>query len=369
MRRELSACPQYDLQVILCTFDSMEDVLDNFDIDACRVAYDGRRLVGSETFIRAVTSGMVIARPQNDSANYALRLHKYATLPAHAPDAKSAGGYAIALADCDDARPGRTILELRETASPHSLPGPIGIRHRARRPSGDQLPHPMGRTLATQHVYREWEKEWDEIDTEMMGLRPFAQERTDFHGDHPDLGLDAAESEPAPEWPAAAMATIAVADAAHAAALAAAFAAIPPLVVPGLQDAGPKAQIAHLGYSLPPVKHMRQMREVATRQSLAYSNVHAREVVEVCAQLDSRISLTLGSSVSILQPPERLQASPCARLAPPTQRSSDRDLAPQGAGSAATRTHRRTRVTITSRSTTCGGTSSRCVSHTARAVA
>jgi hypothetical protein len=54
----------YDLQIVLCAFDSMEDVLVNFDIDACRIAYDGTRLVASETFLRAVVSGVVIARPQ-----------------------------------------------------------------------------------------------------------------------------------------------------------------------------------------------------------------------------------------------------------------------------------------------------------------
>jgi hypothetical protein len=58
----------YDLQIVLCAFDSMEDVLSNFDIDACRIAYDGTRLLVSETFLRALVSGIVIARPQNESA-------------------------------------------------------------------------------------------------------------------------------------------------------------------------------------------------------------------------------------------------------------------------------------------------------------
>jgi len=66
----------YDLQLVLCAFDSTEDVLSNFDIDACRVAYTGETFVASETFVRALVSGTVIAKPENESANYVKRLHK-----------------------------------------------------------------------------------------------------------------------------------------------------------------------------------------------------------------------------------------------------------------------------------------------------
>ena len=66
----------YDLQLVLCAFDSAEDILSNFDIDACRVAYNGETFVASETFVRALVSGTVIAKPENESANYAKRLHK-----------------------------------------------------------------------------------------------------------------------------------------------------------------------------------------------------------------------------------------------------------------------------------------------------
>ena len=66
----------YDLQLVLCAFDSAEDILSNFDIDACRVAYYGETFVASETFVRALVSGTVIAKPENESANYAKRLHK-----------------------------------------------------------------------------------------------------------------------------------------------------------------------------------------------------------------------------------------------------------------------------------------------------
>ena len=63
----------YDLQLVLCAF---EDILSNFDIDACRVAYYRETFVASETFVRALVSGTIIAKPENESANYAKRLHK-----------------------------------------------------------------------------------------------------------------------------------------------------------------------------------------------------------------------------------------------------------------------------------------------------
>jgi hypothetical protein len=66
----------FDLQLVLCAFDSAEDILSNFDIDACRVAYNGETVVASETFVRALVSGTVIAKPENESANYAKRLLK-----------------------------------------------------------------------------------------------------------------------------------------------------------------------------------------------------------------------------------------------------------------------------------------------------
>lgn len=96
----------YDLQIVLCAFDSMEDVLSNFDIDACRVAYDGTRLIASETFLRAIVSGTIVARPQFESLNHAKRLHKYATL--------QDGGFNIAIADFDPTLPGKTPMLLRE---------------------------------------------------------------------------------------------------------------------------------------------------------------------------------------------------------------------------------------------------------------
>ena len=121
----------FDLQIVLCAFESMEDVLVNFDVDACRVAYDGTRLVASETFVRATVSGVVIARPQNESANYAKRLHKYATEL----------GYELAIADHDPATPGKTFKQLRTWE--HGPPS--ASQHR----SSDQI------------VLREFEREFD----------------------------------------------------------------------------------------------------------------------------------------------------------------------------------------------------------------
>lgn len=110
----------YDLQIVLNAFRSMDDVLSNFDIDACRIAYDGERMVASETFIRAIVSGTIIARPQYESHNYAKRLHKYATL--------QAGGFTLAIADFDPMTPGKTPTVLRELERVwHTAPsaGPI----------------------------------------------------------------------------------------------------------------------------------------------------------------------------------------------------------------------------------------------------
>ena len=104
----------------------MEDVLVNFDIDACRIAYDGTRLCVSETFLRAVASGVVIARPQNESANHAKRLRKYA----------KELGYTIAIAGHDPANPGKTFKQLKawEAAPAPDAPATATNLYTAQRP-------------------------------------------------------------------------------------------------------------------------------------------------------------------------------------------------------------------------------------------
>lgn len=169
----------YDLQIVLCAFDSMEDVLSNFDIDACRIAYDGTRLLVSETFLRALVSGVVIARPQNESANHAKRLHKYATEL----------GYSIAISDHDPAKPGRTFKQLKalEDASvvPHAHPPPSQLQ------------------ISQIQIVREWEASFVTTpqvieDVSQLGREPLSKR---FPWQHPvPLPLVEVEVEQGPSW-------------------------------------------------------------------------------------------------------------------------------------------------------------------------
>jgi len=217
----------YDLQIILCAFDSMEDVLVNFDIDACRVAYNGTRLVASETFLRAIVSGTIIARPQNESANHAKRLHKYATEL----------GYSIAIADHDPASTGKTFKQLKElevawTAVPTAAP---------------MAAYPTN-LYAHASVLREWERPWEshwEDELSDVDDEPFdpTTSRPRYQGllSNPEI-KPLAETEAGPKWT-------------------------------GVGQSAP--------YVAPPVKRPRLSREVIRHNQFSYSSSSSREVVEI----------------------------------------------------------------------------------------
>ena len=56
----------------------MADVIFGFDVDACQLAYDGKRVLATPSAKRALTSGVNIADPERSTASYETRLYKYA---------------------------------------------------------------------------------------------------------------------------------------------------------------------------------------------------------------------------------------------------------------------------------------------------
>tara|TARA_B110001452_G_scaffold267291_1_gene276612 strand:- start:1122 stop:3317 length:2196 start_codon:yes stop_codon:yes gene_type:complete len=214
----------FDLQIILCAFDSMEDVLVNFDIDACRVAYDGSRLVASETFLRAIVSGTIIARPQNESANHAKRLHKYATEL----------GYTIAIADHDPGSPGKTFKQLKEWEAAWMAAPP---------PPGPLAAPPTKNPYAGIRTLREWEEPWGEDDYSDGDAEP-ADDPTTASGRYSTNPAikQLAETEAGPTWT-------------------------------GKEQSHP--------YVPPPVKQPRLKREVVRQNQFAYSSSSSRHVVEI----------------------------------------------------------------------------------------
>lgn len=67
-----------NVQIILRLYNSIAQVISGFDIDACCVAYDGKKFYGMPRFIRAINYGYNIADPERQSSTYAQRLFKYA---------------------------------------------------------------------------------------------------------------------------------------------------------------------------------------------------------------------------------------------------------------------------------------------------
>ena len=106
----------YDIQIVLCTFSSMQSILENFDVDMCRFAFDGREIIASETAVRAACYGMVVAEPWYDSGK---RLAKY----------NETVGVAIIINKFDAADPGFTpsLLLSRHQERPLEPPPPAAI--------------------------------------------------------------------------------------------------------------------------------------------------------------------------------------------------------------------------------------------------
>ena len=109
----------FDLQIILCAHESAAAILETFDIDGARLAFTpDQKLIVSETAIRALLSGTLVAQPQYQSANFAQRLHKYATTLGYniaidsegkripAPPFSDIGGLAAWIRDNEYARKG-----------------------------------------------------------------------------------------------------------------------------------------------------------------------------------------------------------------------------------------------------------------------
>ena len=222
----------YDLQIVLCAFDSAEQVLANFDIDSCKIAYDGHRLVAAEVFLRAITSGVNIARPQYDSPNHAKRLHKYATLPG--------GGFSVAVADYRGT--GKTPELLRQwqwEAERAQLQAQMLV---APRRSGQAV---AGEAAGAGDAPAEWEVPFDEaslaIARSSTGYREINGSAI-HDNSNPDLLVDAPEREPGPEW--------------------------------GALDVAP-------AYVAAPPAHGRFIRNREGNPGVHYENTDSREVVEV----------------------------------------------------------------------------------------
>ena len=72
--------PQRNTQIVLLHHNSVAEVIFNFDVDACQVAFDGKRVVATPSAHRALLTGINIADAERSSARYESRLAKYASL-------------------------------------------------------------------------------------------------------------------------------------------------------------------------------------------------------------------------------------------------------------------------------------------------
>ena len=72
-----AAFPNRTIQVVLRRHACVADVILNFDVDACQLAYDGQRVVGTHAAFRAFRTGLNIADPERSSPAYEKRLAKY----------------------------------------------------------------------------------------------------------------------------------------------------------------------------------------------------------------------------------------------------------------------------------------------------
>ena len=70
--------PQRHIQLILIRRSCIADVILNFDIDCCQVAWDGSRVLATPSALRALQTGINIADPECASGEYEWRLAKYA---------------------------------------------------------------------------------------------------------------------------------------------------------------------------------------------------------------------------------------------------------------------------------------------------
>jgi hypothetical protein len=71
------ADPQRHLQLILIRRQCITEVILNFDIDCCQVAWDGSHVLATPSALRALQTGINIAGPECASREYEWRLAKY----------------------------------------------------------------------------------------------------------------------------------------------------------------------------------------------------------------------------------------------------------------------------------------------------
>lgn len=65
------------IQIILRAYDSIEHILLGFDIDSCCIGYDGKQIICSQRFLRAIKYGYNLIDLTRLSVTYELRLMKY----------------------------------------------------------------------------------------------------------------------------------------------------------------------------------------------------------------------------------------------------------------------------------------------------
>jgi hypothetical protein len=92
--------PQRHVQLILRRHRSVGDVIWNFDVDACQLAYDGEKVYATPAARRALTSGIIFADPTVACPSYELRLVKY-----------SQRGFAVAVPGLDMSRVKSSLKE------------------------------------------------------------------------------------------------------------------------------------------------------------------------------------------------------------------------------------------------------------------
>ena len=73
-----AAYPQRNLQLILRRHACTADVIFNFDVDCCQVAWDGKRVLATPSAHRALRTGVNLADPERSSIDYEMRLAKFA---------------------------------------------------------------------------------------------------------------------------------------------------------------------------------------------------------------------------------------------------------------------------------------------------
>lgn len=66
-----------DIQVITRMYNSVVQVLTEFDIDPCRAAWTWDHIYVAPSFVRALVSNYTLCYPDHDSASYGFRLRKY----------------------------------------------------------------------------------------------------------------------------------------------------------------------------------------------------------------------------------------------------------------------------------------------------